>query len=208
MASIRSPKRRQAPKVKPIDQQILSANGLKPIQHPQGTYSQSQKLRVLTFLEHHRIPLRLSGECRKPTQQEASDMCHIPRRTISTWVKRGIQIEGVGKNSQIKREVISGNIQRVFWSELEEQLHREFLEWWKAGRSIRQGWFRIQSQFLFQSLYLNVNSSVFRFSNSWFRAFPGCHHISFRSITKKAQKVPEDYKPLIENCLRYNSRNS
>jgi len=132
----------------------------------------------------------------------------ISRRTISTWVKSRNQIEGVGKNSQIKREEISGNTQRVFWPELEERLHSEFLEQQKAGRSVRQGWFRIQSQFLFQFLYPNVNSSVFRFSNGWFRGFLGRHYISLRSIMKIAQKVPEDYKPLIVNWLRYNLRNS
>jgi len=53
-----------------------------------------------------------------------------------------------------------------------------------------------------------MNSSVFRFSNGWFRGFLGRHHISLQSITKKAQKVPEDYKPFIVNWLRYNWRNS
>jgi len=208
MPPIRSPKCRRGPKAKTIKQRTLSPVELKPIQYPQRTYSQSQKLRVLTFLEHHDIPLRWPGEYRKPTQQEASDMYHIPQRTISTWVKRRKQIEGVGKNSHIKKEEQKGNTQRVFWPELEERLYSEFLERREAGRSVRQGWFRIHSQFLFRSLYPNIDSAVFRFSNGWFRGFLDRHKVSLRSITKKAQKVPSDYKALILNWLCYNRRNS
>ena len=123
-------------------------------------------LRVLTFLKYHPIPLRWPGEYRKPTQQEAYNMYHIPQRTISTWVKKREMIERVGKNSHIKEERTNGNTQRVLWPELEEWLHSEFLERRRAARTVRQSWFRIHSQFLCQSLYPNVNSAVFWFSNS------------------------------------------
>jgi len=97
---------------------------------------------------------------------------------------------------------------RVLWPELEDRLYSEFIEWRKGGRTVRQGWFRIQSQFQFRGIYLEVNPAVFRFSNRWFRGFLGRHKISLGSITKKAQKIPSDYEVLILNWLRFNRRDS
>lgn len=47
-----------------------------------------------------------------------------------------------------------------------------------------------------------------RFSNRWFRGFLARHRISLRSITKKAQHVPEDYCRLVVNWLQFNCQNS
>ena len=73
---------------------------------------------------------------------------------------------------------------------------------------MRQGWFRIQAQFRFREIYPDVNPNIFRFSNGWFHGFLERHKITLRTITKKAQKVPQDYKILILNWLRFNWRNS
>ena len=88
------------------------------------------------------------------------------------------------------------------------RLYKEFMERRKAGRTVRQGWFCIQSRFQFRVIYPDVNPEIFRFSNGWFRGFLKRHRISLRSITKKAQKVPEDYELLVVNWLRFNWRNS
>jgi len=104
--------------------------------------------------------------------------------------------------------VTSGYSQRVLWPELEDRLYEDFLEQRKAGRTVRQGWFRIQSQIQFCQLYANVNPTIFRFSTGWFHDFLQRYKISLRSITKKAQKVPNGYKPLVVNWLRFNPRNS
>ena len=171
--------------------------------------SQSQKLRVLMFLEHHEIALPCERGYRKPTQQEASEVYQIPRRTISDWVRKKEEIEQVGKNSAVKkREEGLGYSQRVLWPELEDRLYREFIERRKAGRIVKQEWFRIQSAFFFRSIYPNVNPTIFSFSNRWFRGFLSRHRISLRSITKTAQKLPEDYRILVINWLRFNRRNS
>ena len=206
MPPIRKPKIHRGPKAKTIVQREFT---LKPIQYIERTYSQSQKLRVLTFLEHHEIPLLFQQGYRQPTQQEASDMYQIPRRTISDWVRKKKEIEKVGKNSPVKKqEGELGYSQRVLWPELEDKLYIEFIERRKAGRIVKQEWFRIQSTFLFRSIYPNVNAAIFFFSNRWFRGFLGRHRISLRSITKTAQKLPEDYRILVINWLRFNRRNS
>ena len=137
MAAIRSPKRRRGPKVKPIAERQLSKKDMKPIVYPERTYSQSQRLRVLTFLENHQIPLSNPREFRKRTQQEASDLYHIPRRTISDWVRKKADIKRVGRGSQKVMEEWEGYTQRVLWPELEDQLYRDFIERRKARRIVR-----------------------------------------------------------------------
>ena len=105
MPPIRSPKCQRGPKANSNSERILLPDQLKPIQYPQRTYSQFQKLRVLIFLEHHQIPLARKGEYRPPTQQEASNLDEIPQRTISDWVRQRGQIEERGRtrNSAVKR---------------------------------------------------------------------------------------------------------
>ena len=111
---------RRGPKAKPIEDRILTPFNLKPIRYPERTYSQMQKIRVLTFLEHQEIPLTRNGEYRKPTQLEASDFYQIPQRTISDWVRKKEKIAGLGKRSPVKMAEDLGYAGRVFWPELEE----------------------------------------------------------------------------------------
>jgi len=195
-----------------IHERQLTQQELQPIVHPERTYSQHQKLRVLTFLTNHQIPLPYPGDqrYRLPTQQEASDLYLIPRRTISDWVRKKEVIEKYGKRSRVRKDSNEevGYSRRVLWPELETRLYQEFLERREAGRSVRQGWFRIESQFQFRQIYPQVNPAVFRFSNGWFRGFLDRHKISLRCITNKAQKLPRDYEILIINWLRFNRRNS
>ena len=56
MPPVRSSKPR-GPKLKTLKERQLSPRDLKPIQYPERSYSQSQKLRVLVFLEHHEMPI-------------------------------------------------------------------------------------------------------------------------------------------------------
>ena len=65
----------------------------------------------------------------------------------------------------MRKEESVGFTRRVLWPELEDVLYKEFMERRKAGRTVRQGWFRIQSQFQFRVIYPNVNPEIFRFSN-------------------------------------------
>jgi len=71
----------------------------------------------------------------------------------------------------VRKDKESGYSQRVLWPELEDRLYEDFLERRKAGRTVRQRWLRIQLQIQFRQLYANVNPTIFRFSNGWFRGF-------------------------------------
>lgn len=98
------------------------------------------------------------------------------------------------------------------WPELESRLYRLFLERRDQGPAVRTGWFRVHSLWIFRELYSGASeqtsSSVFRFSNGWFRGFLSRFRISLRCITKKAQGLPDDYRQLVINWLRFNRRNS
>lgn len=194
------------PKPKPIQQRKLTTKDLKTIVRPERSWSQKQKIRVLVFLSHHRIPLS-NGEYRRPTQQEASDVYGVPQTTISEWVRKQGGIEKLGGTSIIRSaRTLEGVICR--WPELESRLYNLFLEKRAVGQPIRRGWFRLHANVLFREIYPNASTSIFRFSNGWFEAFLGRYRISLRCITKKAQKVPEDYRRLIVSWLQFNRRNS
>ena len=209
LPQLQAVKTRRGPKAKSISERTLRPKDLRPIRYPEHTYSRYQKVRVLLFLEHYRIPVstRRGGYLRHPSQQEASDVYNVPRRTISDWVKDKKLIESVGINSPDKiqtREVVSHRR----WPELEERLYQDFAEWRKEGRIVRRGWFRVQALFRFRELFPQVDPVVFRFSDGWFHGFLGRHKISLRIITKKAQKVPAEYQSLVINWLRFNRCNS
>ena len=156
------------------------------------------------------VPDHLPGEFRSPTQQEAAKAFQMPQRTIRDWVRKKDQIEKIGKNSSIRNHASGGlgYSRRVQWPELEDKLYNDFIERREGGRTVRQRWFRIQSQFRFREIYPEVDPVLFHFSNGWFRGFLLRHKVSLRSIMKKAQKLPNDYKLLVLNWLRFNRRNS
>lgn len=215
LPSIRS-KTRRGPKPKSIKDRVLKPGEIKPIRRPERSWSQRQKIRVLVFLYHHRIPVYIVGryndqDCwkyRPPTQLEASEIFQIPQRTVSDWVRKQGEIERY--SSRIVR--MPHTAVMCQWPELESRLYHRFLDRRELGQAIRTGWFRVHSMGIFRELYphasADVCTMVFRFSNGWFQGFMSRYRISLRCITKKAQSVPEDYRKLIVNWLRFNRRNS
>lgn len=202
--------RRHGPKPKSIKDRELKPDYMRPIQRPERSWSQRQKIRVLVFLYHHRIPitnLSVVAQYRTPTQDEASKIFGIPQTTISEWVRKQNEIEKYSISSTIHspRTVVICQ-----WPELEIRLYTLFLNRREAGQAIRRGWFRLYADEIFRELYPNAStiSSVFRFSNGWFEAFLRRYRVSLRCITKKAQKIPKDYYQLVVNWLQFNRRNS
>lgn len=193
---------RRGPKPKPIKDRQLKPSNLRPIQRLEISWSQKQKLRVLVFLYHHRIPTRF-GQYRSPTQQEAAEIFQVPQPTISEWVRNQKKIEQQKPTDRSSREAVICQ-----WPELETRLYEEFLERRKQGRSVRQSWFRAHAYEIFRDLYPSSDTSIFRFSNGWFHSFLQRNRVSLRSITKTAQMIPEEYQKLVVNWLRFNRRNS
>lgn len=212
----RSKKPHHGRKPKLIKDRILKPEDLKPIRRPERSWSQRQKLRVLVFLYHHRIPISSTirnystVEYRAPTQLEASEIYGVPQRTISEWVRKQAQIEGIG--SRIARSPRDTTIWTCQWPELESRLYHLFLSRREQGQAIRTGWFRMHSLAIFRDLHPEASYvtclAIFRFSNGWFRGFIGRYRISLRCITKKAQHVPADYRNRVINWLQFNRRNS
>jgi len=106
--------KRRGPKPETVTERQLTGRDMRPIRYPERSYSQSEKLQVLVFLEHHKIPIARLGiqeaTYRSPTLQEASDVYQIPRRTICDWVKKKKRIEKIGSNSTVRKDYYpSGN---------------------------------------------------------------------------------------------------
>lgn len=207
---------RTGPKPKKIKDRVLKPQDMKPIRRRESSWSQRQKIRVLVFLFHHRVPYYAVGrhdeinswQYRAPTQKEASEIYRVPQMTISNWVRKQERIESHSTHAVR----IPQAVQMCQWPELESKLYNLFIERREQGQSIRTGWFRVHSIWMFRELYPHASeptcTAVFRFSNGWFRGFLGRHRISLRCITKKAQGVPEDYHRLVVNWLQFNRRNS
>lgn len=198
-------KKKRGPKPKKISERAFNIAIVKPIRRREISWSQAQKVRVLTYLTHHRIPIEpdiripaastnaesTSSEvnpCRSPTQTEASQLFGVPQRTISEWVKKENNIESMGgvthpNLSTFKIEVTCK------WSEIESQLYNRFIQAREKGQAIRREWFRRHSMEIFMTLYPTMDRSLFRFSNGWFGGFLRRYRISLRAVTKKAQKV-------------------
>lgn len=190
---------RRGPKPKLIKDQKLRPEYMKPIQRPERSWSQRQKIRALVFLYHHHIPSEFeTSGYQAPSQQEASDIFNIPQQTISDWVKKQDKIEQYGMSSSIRSARTTMICQ---WPELESELYELFLERRGKGQAIRRAWFQIYADEIFRKLYPNADSTILRFSNGWFRLFLGRFCISLRCITKKAQKVPENYRKLVVNWI-------
>ena len=202
MPSTRIIRRKRGPKPKLISERKLDKRSIKPIVRVERTYSHRQKIGVLTYLEHHRIPLQNEEKFHQPTQQEAADKFQLPRRTISNWVKKKGRIEKAGINTKGRAlDPDVGSQRQCWWQELKKKLYGYFLKWQGQGRILRLGWFRVQAGFQFRELYPERDPASFRFSTGWFTGFLGRHRISLYSITKKAQKVPPQYQTLVLNWL-------
>lgn len=178
---------------------------MKPIHRREISWSQAQKVRVLTYLTHHRIPIEpdiripatsasAESTCsevnlfRSPTQTEASQLFGVPQRTISEWVKKEKNIESIAGGTHPRLRTFRVEV-TCKWPETESQLYNRFIQAREKGQAIRREWFRRHSMEIFMTLYPNMERSVFRFSNGWFGGFLRRYRISIRAVTKKAQKV-------------------
>jgi len=186
------------------------------IQRPCRSYSRAKKLQVLNFLQGQ-VPTEVESHTgflikpssRAPLQDEAAALFQIPQTTISGWLRSSEKILHSSKGERCIKNSVPGR-----WPEMEAVLHERFLEDREAGRAVRRGWFRRTATQLFQSLYgpegefhssaRTEGRGVFGFSNRWFRNFLQRYKISLRLITRKAQKVPEEYRSLIIAWIRFN----
>ena len=203
----RSPRARcrPGPKPKPLSNRVYKPRG--PIKRVRRTYSRERKIEVLLFLIHHRVPPSQnsrSTEYRRPTNAEAASYWKIPENTIQEWWKK--QDEILGMKSDSRRNTVM--TWRCAWPEMEEELFQTFIAQREAGRLVRRGWFRRTATALFKKHYATTDAQLFVFTAEWFNGFLRRWNISCQALTKKTSKVPEEYRPLVINWLRFNRRNS
>ena len=171
------------------------------------SYSREKKIEVLLFLTHHRIPINPGSrttEYRHPSHGEAAGYFKIPKATIHGWWQEQEKIvlqRGMTYRVENTRWICE-------WPEMEEELFNEFIEKRQAGRVIGRGWFRRTARRLFCKHYGGDNEGLFVFSNGWFLKFQKRWRISSRAITKTASRLPDEYRQLVINWLRFNRRNS
>ncbi|RPB00518.1 hypothetical protein L873DRAFT_1564006, partial [Choiromyces venosus 120613-1] len=191
------------PKPKPLASRSHQPRG--PIQRIRRSYSKARKIQVLLFLLHHRVAVdgTAQSQFRPPTQLEASRYWKIPEATISQWwLKRDeiLQLPSTARRAQPATWT-------CMWPAMEEELFDIFLAERQKGRLIRRGWFRTQARELFVKHY-STSANIFVFSTGWFNGFLKRWGISCRALTKISSCLPDEYKKLVVNWLRFNRCNS
>ena len=159
----------------------------------------------MLLLLHHQVAVEGTAESqfRPPTQLEASEYWKIPEATIQLWwVKRD---EIIQLPSTARRALPAD--WTCLWPAMEEELFALFLAERQKGRLIRRGWFRTQAKVLFVKHY-SLSANMFVFSTGWFNGFLKRWGISCRALTKMSSRLPDEYKQLAVNWLRFNRRNS
>lgn len=196
-------RKKPGPKPKSIRDRILNSDSIKPIQRVERSYSRETKIKVLKFHILYRIPIEgRKDQYRAPTLAETSSMFLIPESTVHSWVRKEKEIVEQPSGSY------AGGKSSFFckWPELEISLYELFLSQRAEGKIVRRGWFRRHAKQLFNTCYPLALDTIFVFSLGWFSGFLYRHHISIRFTTNKAQKIPDDYRRMIINWLRFNRR--
>ncbi|KAF7918689.1 hypothetical protein BELL_0436g00060 [Botrytis elliptica] len=153
-----------------------------PVDRPVQHRTTETKRKVIMFHDCHRIPvydletLQIS-RYRPPTIEEMSIYFKIPRSTINGWIHKRDTILGSKRDAR--------GVQRHYkphWPDLEDQLHKSFLEARALGKPIRQEWFEHHSRRLWKEANPECES-LFTFSEGWFKGFCKRKEISLRYIT-------------------------
>lgn len=185
-------------------------------------YPREYKLKALVFWRHGVVLKKSkkhdSGSATRPeweriSQNQAASVLEICAKQLREWKNSEEDIlESVKGSRQITR---TGQAK---WPEMEVQLHLEFKEARKLGRSINRKWFGRVGRRIFAELYPDQigfdecrdSHVVFdcTFSDGWFSSFKKRWSISWRCKTNTASKPPEDYRPKISLFCKFNRRNS
>lgn len=199
--SVNGKRSRPGPKPKPLEHRKYQPG--QPTKRIVHRYSREKKIAVLMFLTHHRVLENTkTGFYRPPTQQEAATWFKISQQVISDWWRNKDKILDMKKGHYR----IENTRWMCEWPEMEKELFDIFLQQRQKGRLVRRGWFRRSARRLFKQYYGSDNIDMFVFSIGWFMGFQRRWGISCRALTKKAQHLPEEYRRLVINWLRFNRR--
>ena len=129
-----------------------------PVSSRKRQYTTRYKLRILSYLEHARVPLGPTV-MREVIAAETAWGFKIPASNIGCWKKQEKELLGLlgtqRRNRTGKRK----------WPGVEEPLYQEFLKRRNEGKIVRQAWFRATSKSL---KLVHYPTKGFCFSNGWF----------------------------------------
>jgi hypothetical protein len=154
---------------------------------------------------------RKDGEFEKLSCRKASRRLKITRKMLRHWVRNRVSIENQRKGSKRARKPNS----RVKEEQMEIELNRRFEQARAQGRKVSFKWILRHAREIYGEIHPDrvVYDETgkkrylgFRWSPGWYRGFRRRYHISLRCGTKRAQKAPEDLRPVIQSWLQYNRR--
>lgn len=175
------------------------------------SYTREQKLAAITYATTTRTTNK-DGLSKPISKYAAAQQLGITTKMLRDWIKHKLDIESHVMGTR-KNRTRNTTCQEP---EMESRLLEQFKEARKAGLKINKPWFLRHSKQIYGSLYPYrvtklpgklTQYSGFKFSNGWFQNCKRRAGISARSVTKKSQQVPEDFRPKIVNWFQFNRRN-
>jgi hypothetical protein len=143
------------------------------------------------------------------SHKQASRVLGVQLVQLRKWKKDVDKIRSLHKGS--RKGKVSHPAQ---FPKMEGRLHALILEKRRLGRQVSENWIRQHTRLEFESLWpervtIVEKRKVFSgivFSNGWFTAFLKRKHLSLRTLTKRAQVIPANYKDKITSWLQFNRR--
>jgi hypothetical protein len=174
------------------------------------SHTREQKLAAVGYALTKRV-LNSKGEVIPIPNKAAARDLGITPKMLRDWKQDVDKIKALPKG--YRRGKVS---HPCAYPEMEDTLHKLFLEKRVIGRRIGEKWIRRTARILFEELYPEKvtvidKKKVFQgmnFSRGWFDGFLKRRKISLRQTTKKAQVIPDDYQSKIINWLQFNRRAS
>jgi hypothetical protein len=172
------------------------------------SHTREQKVAAVLYATTKRVPGK-GGRDEDISNRAAAAALGIEPVQLRIWKRTIDQIRDQPKGSRRNKKS-----HPCAFPEMEREVTRLFGEKRGLGRRIGDKWLQRQARLTFEELYPHKVTIVngkkefngMQFSEGWFNAFKKRNNISLREPTKKAQVVPEDFKPQIVNWLQFNRR--
>lgn len=196
-----------------IDPDASSGEESPSIKKRRRGYTREEKLQAISYLENTDIPGKRGAPDKAVTLIWAGKVLQVDRHSLRDWRRDKVKILKMKKGAKRQRGICVGR-EPV----LEFQLHEKFVTARGIGQIISGGWFLKHAKAIYRGLYPRrvtqdevsgrYEYEYFSFSGTWFAGFRRRYRIALRCKTKQAQKPPEDFRPKIEQWLKFNRRNT
>jgi hypothetical protein len=174
--------------------------------------TREERLQALDFEDNAREWQNKKGEMelKRPSRRRVAALLGVDEAQLRRWRQEEKKILDSSSKS---RRIGSGR--KAEWPEMEVRLAEEWKARWGQGLEITRNWFERRAKAIFEEEYLeevkeNEGKKDYGcgFSDGWFAGFKNRHLISWRVPTSQAQQMPEDYRNVALQFLRFLRRNS